>query len=367
VKIVHIIDCLRSGGKERQLVEALKFLTKQESLECELVIMSNEIHYSYIEDLHIETYQILRKSKKDLSVFFRLYKLLKAIKPDIIHCWNSMCSVYALPACKMLGIKFVNNFLQDAPQNLSIKDQDWIRAKLTFPFSDIIAANSYAGLKAYKVPTKKSFCLHNGFDFSRLDNLDSQESIRERFSIQTKHVVGMVASFSDKKDYSTYIRAAKLVTDYRDDVTFVAVGAGEFFEDIKHEIYKNKNQDKVKLLGKQKRVLNIVNCFDIGVLATNIRVHGEGIPNVVMEYMALKKPVIATDCGGNRELVEDNKSGFLVQAENPEKVAEKILFLINNRDKALEIGQNGYNKLKEEFSLEAMGYSFLKLYKELFE
>jgi glycosyltransferase involved in cell wall biosynthesis len=177
----------------------------------------------------------------------------------------------------------------------------------------------------------------------------------------------MVASFSDKKDYSTYIRAAKLVTDYRDDVTFVAVGAGEFFEDIKHEIYKNKNQDKVKLLGKQKRVLNIVNCFDIGVLATNIRVHGEGIPNVVMEYMALKKPVIATDCGGNRELVEDNKSGFLVQAENPEKVAEKILFLINNRDKALEIGQNGYNKLKEEFSLEAMGYSFLKLYKELFE
>ena len=57
--------------------------------------------------------------------------------------------------------------------------------------------------------------------------------------------------------------------------------------------------------GKQKRVLNIVNIFDIGILATQQEIHGEGISNAVMEYMALQKPIIVTDCGGNRELVEE--------------------------------------------------------------
>lgn len=360
MKILHIIDSLRSGGKERQLVEALKFLTRQDGYECELVIMSNEIHYSYLEELHVNTYHIVRKSKKDLLIYCKLYKIIKTIKPDIIHSWESMCSVYALPIAKILNIKFVNGFLRNAPPKLAINSQAWIRSMLTFPFSDVIAANSYAGIETYKVPHKKRACLHNGFDFNRIEGLADKQTVREKLDIQTPYVVGMVASFSKNKDYSTFIDAAQIVLEKRKDITFVAVGEGEYFEYMKNKI-ENEYQENFRFPGNQRCVLNIVNIFDIGILAT----FTEGISNAIMEYMALKKPVIVTDCLGNRELVEDNRTGYIVKPAEPTKLVEKILLLLKNKELAEQFGQNGYSKLKNEFSLDIMGNKFLKLYNNL--
>jgi len=358
MKILHIIDTLRSGGKERQLVEALKYLSKQKNITCELIVMSGDVHYTYLDDLKIETHQFIRKYKKDPSIFFQFYQHFKNTKPDIIHCWNAMCSIYALPAAKLLKIKFVNNFLRNAPVNLSITER--VCAKLTFPFSDKIAANSCAGLKSYNVPLNKSVCMHNGFDFTRIEGLDSKDSTRKLFGINTPRVVGMVASFSEKKDYSTFVKAAHMVLEKRDDVTFIAVGDGQYFDDIKKQI-KPEFNERIRLLGKQQRVLNIVNLFDIGVLAT----YTEGISNSIMEYMALRKPVIATNCEGNREIVENNQTGFLVDSTNPEQIKEKIFLLLDNNKLAERIGLNGYEKLKNEFSLEVMGRQFLALYREL--
>jgi len=360
MKILQLIDTLRSGGKERQLVEVLKFLSREKDITSQLIVMSDDIHYNYIDDLNIKTWQIIRKYKKDLSVFYKFYKLFKETRPDIIHSWSSMCSVYAVLAAKILGIKFVNGSLRDVPPNFSIKNKEWIRAKLTFSFSDKIAANSYAGLKAYNVPENKGVCLHNGFDFNRIQGLDIKESVRKRFDIRTKFVVGMVATFSDKKDYATFVNAAHLILEKRDDVTFIAIGDGEYFEDIKKQI-KPEFKNSIKMPGKQKRVLNIVNLFDIGMLTT----YTEGISNVVMEYMALKKPVITTDCGGSRELVENNHTGFLVEPENPLEIEEKISLLLNNKKLSEEFGRNGFEKLKKEFSLKVMGREFLKLYREM--
>lgn len=360
MRVFQFIDTLRSGGKERQLVELLKWLIDVPGLENELIIMSDVNHYSYLDELRIPTHRLIRKSKRDPYVFTKLYRLLLKRKPDIIHSWDSMCSVYALPVLKILGIKFVNNFIRDAPSNFCYRDKNWIRAKLTFPFSDKIVANSYAGLKSYNIPEKKAFCIRNGFDFSRVDGLASKDDTRGILKIFTKYVVGMVASFSDKKDYNTFIKSANLILDKRDDVTFVAVGDGKKFKSTKHEILP-KFKDRIKFLGKQKRVLNVINIFDIGVLST----FTEGISNVIMEYMSLKKPTIATDCDGNREIVEHGRTGFLVDPANPYQISEKILLLLDRKELSEKLGQNGYDKLKKEFSLDAMGIKFLHVYKDL--
>jgi glycosyltransferase involved in cell wall biosynthesis len=364
VKIVHLTASLRAGGAERQLLETLKFFKNMNEITSEVMVMSDDIHYDYITELNIKVHCIIRKTKKDPSIFIKFYNFFRESKPDIIHSWHSMCSIYAIPAVKLLGIKFINNFLRNAPKYLDLKNLDWNIARLTFPFSDVIAANSYAGLDAYRVPAKKRACLHNGFDFSRIKNLADKKAIRNLFDIHTKYVVGMVASFSNKKDYKTFVDAAHIVLDKRKDITFMAIGGGDNFAEIKNRI-KPEFQEHFKMPGTQKRILNIVNIFDIGILATNTRVHGEGIPNVVMECMALKKPVIVTDCGGNKELVENNITGFLVDPENPKQIAQKISLLLDNDILALELGQTGYKKLKKEFSLDVMGNEFLKLYRRI--
>ncbi len=364
LKILQIIDTLGSGGKERQLVEVLTFLSKRKDVICELIVMSDDIHYTYVDDLNIKIYQVIRKQKKDLSIFYKFYKLFDQIKPDVIHSWSSMCSIYAAFSAKLLGIRFVNGFLRDAPPNLSIKDRVWIRAKLTFPFSDKIAANTYAGLKAYNVPISKSVCLHNGFDFNRIKGLATKDLIRKKFDIQTKYVVGMVATFSDNKDYTTFINAAQSIIEYRDDVTFIAVGDGDNLESCKN-LVKPEFQNRIKFLGRQKNVESIVNIFDMGILATNDKIHGEGISNTIMEYMALEKPVIATDCGGNRELVKEGKTGLLVKAEDPLEMVQKISLLLENKEMTAGLGENGRKRLEFEFNLEKMGNEFLNLYNQM--
>lgn len=181
LKILQITDSLRSGGKERQLVELLTFLSTRKDVTCEIINMSDDVHYTYVDDLNIKTYQVIRKQKKDLSVFFKFYNLFKETKPDVIHSWNSMCSVYAIPAARLLGIKFINGYLRDAPPRFNIKKQEWIRDRLTFPLSDKILSNSFAGLKAYNVPTRKGTCIYNGFNFDRINNLADKKSINRDY------------------------------------------------------------------------------------------------------------------------------------------------------------------------------------------
>lgn len=364
IKVLQFIDSLKVGGKERQLTELLTFLSKKEDISCELIVMSKDFHYSYINDLDIKIHYLIRKTKKDISIFFKLYKLCKKIHPDIIHSWNSMCSIYAAPIAKILKIKFINGFLRDAPPKFNFRNKEWLRAKLTFPLSDVIVANSLAGLKAYKVPKNKGVCIYNGFNFERVSYLQNKEVIREKFEIKTKFVVGMVASFSYRKDYPTFIYAAQSILSKRNDVTFICIGDGDLLEYCK-SLVKPEYKKKIKFLGKQKDVESIINIFDVGVLATNYEVHGEGISNVIMEYMALGKPVVVTDCGGNRELVEDGKMGFIVKPKDPLEMAEKINFLLENRKLAAEFGLRGKERLKKYFNLETMGNNFLKLYKSL--
>ena len=364
MKVIQFIDTLRSGGKERQLVELLKGLAKAEGVDCELVIMSKDIHYSYLNDLDIKVHYLLRKSKKDCSILYRFYQLCKKIRPNIVHSWSSMCSVYALPAVKLLGVSFVNGFLRNAPPNLSFPDKEWIRAKLSFPFSDRIVANSLAGLHAYRVPTVKAIHIHNGFDLERLANLATKAEVRDRYSLDTEKVVGMVASFSDNKDYHTYIDAAQRILEKRDNVTFVAIGDGKNMKKCQ-KMVSPRFQERIKLLGKQREVESISNVFSVGVLASNAVVHGEGISNSIMEYMALGKPVVATDCGGNRELVIDGNNGFIIKHGDVDDLTDKLITLLDDSALAKQFGCQGRQRIANEFSLEKMTRGYIELYRGL--
>jgi len=362
--IVQLIDSLRSGGKERQLVELLKGLVREDGIECELIVMSNADHYTDVHKLGIPVHRLVRKNQRDPAIFWKLYKLLKIIQPDILHSWSSMCSIYALPAVKLLDIKFVNGFLRSAPPSLNFQDKEWRRVKLTFPFSDAIVANSKAGLKAYRAPENKSFCIYNGFDQSRLQNLKPKDEVRQDYKITTPYVVGMVATFSDNKDFATFINAAQMILETRQDLTFVAVGDGPNRLSCQ-QMVEEKNRPFILFPGKLQDVESLVQVFDIGVLVSNAAVHGEGISNTIMEYMALGKPVIATDCGGNRELVVDGETGFIVNDRSVDELAEKILLFLNDNAMCETFGKANIDRLNGVFTLSNLTSDHVKLYQDL--
>jgi glycosyltransferase involved in cell wall biosynthesis len=364
MKILFITDSIGKGGKERRMLELIRNLTTSTNHEVVLVSLSDIIGYDYVFNLPIEFITLKRKFKKDPFIFLKLFKIIKKHSPQIIHSWGSMSNIYALPIAKLLKIKFITSVIANASKNLRYVDKEYFRAKIIFPFADKITSNSISGLKAYNAPVNKSICIYNGFDEQRLTAMKDKTSIRHQLGIGDESIIGMVAGFEERKDYSTLINAAKEVISQKPNSVFILIGDGKFKDAMMQKIPDELKQNII-FLGKIDNIESYINIFDIGVLCTNTNVHQEGISNSIMEYMALGKPVIATEGGGTNEIVIDKITGFLIPPYDPKILADKIVYLIENKQLSTKLGINGLNRVKDTFSIEKMCSQFYSLYDEL--
>lgn len=362
MNILFITDSLKAGGKERQLIELLKYITKEEGINVKLIILSESVDYDYVNNVIKDIHILKRRYKKDLSIYRELYKICKTFRPNIIHSWELMCSIYSLPIARAGGIKFINGIIRYAPAEFGVFTKKWLWVKLTFLFSDIVLSNSDAGLRSYRAPEGKSYRIHNGFDFGRLANIQNASEIKRKYNIFTEKVVGMVARFDKRKDYRSYITSSIDILERRNNVTFVTVGSGDTLNECINMV-PPKYKKHIRFLGHQKDVESIINVFDIGILVSK----EEGISNSIMEYMALKKPVVATMHGGNEEIVEDKRTGFLVKYRDVKDLTGKIEFLLENKDVAMDMGRAGRERLEKEFNTEKMTHEHLKLYKRVLD
>jgi glycosyltransferase involved in cell wall biosynthesis len=362
MRVLHVTESLGAGGKERQIAELLRGLFPHRNIKSFVAVMSEEDFQYEIDREHAQIIPLLRKYRRDVRPFKRLYELVTSLKIDVVHSWGSMCSVYAAPVAKLCGTAFVNGFVRDAPPHMTLRNKNYSRGKLTIPFSDIVVANSRAGLAAYNVPERKGVCIYNGFNPERFVNLTNEAELRGALGIATPHVVGMVANFTPRKDYAGFVEMACNICHLRNDVTFVAVGAGETLSQVRDSV-PPKHSPRIKFLGMRKDVESIANLFTVGVLATNSRLHGEGISNALMECMALGKPIVATDEGGTPELVLEGQTGFLVPSHDAGVLTDRVLKLLNNAELASEFGIEGRRRIETAFSLDAMTNAYLCLYR----
>jgi len=357
LSLLFFIDPLAPGGKERRLPELMKALVPRRDINFELVLMSQKVHYNEVLNLGINIYYIIRKTKRDLSVFNKIFKVIRDYNPGIVHCWESMTAVYVTPACKLHKCKLVNGIVIDSPVKQNIFNKHWLRARLTFPFSDIVVGNSEAGLRAYKAPENKSRVIRNGFDFSRIENLIDENLIRDQLNIKTPFIIGMVASFSENKDYGTYFKSAEKILSERKDVTFLAIGTDTDSYSIRG-LADNKYHENLRFLGARSGIESYINIMDICILST----YSEGISNSILEYMALGKPVIATSGGGTCEIVKDNETGYLISPSSPDQLAGKIKILLDDPVLRKKMGSAGRERIISEFSIDSMVRNYINLY-----
>ena len=175
----------------------------------------------------------------------------------------------------------------------------------------------------------------------------------------------MVAAFESRKDYKALINAAVSFISHNDNIRFVLIGDGADFNEIKSSVPVSL-LNKIIFLGKRSDVESIVNIFDVGILLTNTKVHGEGISNSIIEYMALGKPVIATRGGGTNEVVIDNQNGFLLDADNnKDQLIEKIETLMKDKNLMMDLGKNGNQMAHEKFDLKIMTSHYKTIYQKL--
>ena len=217
-------------------------------------------------------------------------------------------------------------------------------------------------MKAYNLSGNKCRVIYNGIRLERFTGLPEKESVRMQFNIRTTFAIIMVASFSLNKNYDQFLDIAEYLLPIRNDITFVSVGGplGSIteYEKINKRAGKLEN---VLLCGRIECVEALVNACDVGVLFS----YTEGLSNSIIEYMACGKPVIVSDTGGTKEIVENDQTGFLITDETTEVIADMITDLLDHEGKRKTIGENARLLIQKNFTADRMGNDFSQLYSEV--
>lgn len=356
LRILHLVDSLRVGGKERQTVELLKGLCRSGSVESIVVTMGTEQFYvADIQKLGIPLFYLLRHMRWDPTVFPRLLRILRQFRPDIIHTNSEMAMSYAWPLARLMGIKVINGTIRNAFSGRGLR---WRWHELMLHLADARVANSKAGFasRGMRHDGSGNYVIYNGFDTQRFETRVALGSEGLGFDAKGRKVVGMVAEFSDHKDFLTFICAAQEILVHRRDVVFVAVGDGKNLDLCKRMV--SPDEKSIRFLGERKDVEALVQQMDIGVLCT----FTEGISNSVMEYMAAGKPVIVTNGGGSSELIVNGENGFLVPPSNPADVADRIVKLLENPSLAHEMGEAGKARITQSFTCQELAEKTVAIY-----
>ena len=365
VKVLILNDVLTKGGKERRIVELLKYCKQHLDVHFEIIFMHDGVDFPEIYDTGYKINIIDWSYKSKTASLQKIFNITREYKPDIVHSWASMTDIIGVLLKVFFRKKFISSMIADALPFRSYKNKDYLRSKISFRFADVVTSNTQAGLLSYGAPLSKSVCIYNGFDYNRISHLENPEILKKELGFINKYIIGMVAAFESRKDYTTLLLAAKsLLKKYPGKLAFLLLGTGPTVKAMIAEAGEYAPKD-ILFTGLLNNVEEYIDTFDIGVLCTNSSVHGEGISNSLMECMALGKPVIATQGGGTAELISDNETGYLIPANNFDCLEEKIVYLMQNKQKAKNMGLAGKARIQKDFAIDTMCNSFYNIYLKL--
>lgn len=208
--------------------------------------------------------------------------------------------------------------------------------------------------------------IYNGIDPSQFHICENaMNETKDSLGIdRNDKVVGLVANFRPVKDIKNFIKACAFIKEKQKNVRFLIIGTGD--EDTKREIFSYAEKlcllPRLLFLGMIENPMPFVRTFDIGVLSSV----SEGFSNSLLEYGALGIPSVATNVGGNPEIIKDIQTGLLVPPKDSLKLAHGILTLLNDDRLRSELGQNSYRRINNKFTLMATIKSHQELYENLY-
>jgi len=228
----------------------------------------------------------------------------------------------------------------------------WLVKKIISRFSQSIIVPSQAALDSLATGTmmNKARMVHNGIDLAKFAcSCADKESSRLGIPTGTR-VVSIIGTIDKNKRQADFVEAARIVARKKDNVCFLVVGRGSndcYVRSLEQRISELDLSKRIRLTGAKENIPEILALSDIIVSASLV----ECLPRVLMEAMAMGKPVVATRCGGSEELVVHNETGLLVSPARPHELADAIMTLLEKDELAIEMGNRGRQRAVELFSV----------------
>lgn len=360
----HIIDLLENLDKNKFEIYFMYNLDRADSIISEKII-NNEINDVKLIEIKNFNREI---GIKDIKAYISIYKELKKIKPDIVHCHSSKAGVLGRLAAKILGVKSIYYtphayyFQNPNSSKVSKKIYLYIESILSKFFTTKTINVSYGerdiALK-YNLDKLDKFCvIYNGIKEIDEISLDKKKLLVNEFNIKDDDiVVGVIARLNHQKDPHSFIDIAKEITSKNNKVKFIYVGDGELYEEINLRV-NNENIKNIILTGFRSDTDDILSIFDI-FLTTALY---EGMPYALIEACRAKLPIVATDIEGNREVVRDGYNGYLYNTDCIQSIAKLVMNIVESDEKYINFSKKSLQQYEEKFKLYSMIQNYENLY-----
>jgi glycosyltransferase involved in cell wall biosynthesis len=380
-KVLNIIQEDRLGGVSVRILQTAKHLKEDGFTTIVAMPPAKDRKFAdLLDDAGILYYQVknfkrLPPNLKPLTLLrwvlyflpgtISLMRLIKRTKVDIVHANGILCLQGAL-AAKLAGVKLVWHLIMEYPRLLK---------SLLLPFLYLlpdripvvaeVVGRYYFGASS-KLANKVNV-LYEPVDPSKFHPGYNVEEYRRDFELKQKdRVIGIVGSINTQKGYEYFFPAAKMIKEAFPHTKFLVVGKRVetkeiYWQKLQALIANLKIKDDIILTEGKDDIPQRMNVMDIFV-SSSVK---EGCPLVILEAMACQKPVVATRVGGVPELVVDGENGILVSPKDSKAIAEAVLYLLNNPERAREMGMTGRRRAIEYFNLERCVQGHEEMYKSI--
>lgn len=373
MRITHIITGLNDGGAEAVLYR----LCKHERVHQHQVIsLSSSGKYGpMLEALGVAVIALkMSADQPSLLAFFRLVKLLRRAKPDLVQTWMYHADLFGGLAARMAGIQKVvwgirNTTLESGK---SKRTTIWIvklLAKVSWflPAKIIVCAQRAMNVhEALGYDRSKMRFVANGYD---LEDFRPGLDLRGQFraSLYPDHsipLIGTVGRFDPQKDHANLLDALLILAKQGIAFQYLLVGTGLDISSVQITKWISQRglSKHVQLLGQRNDIPYIMNALDLHVLPS---AYGEAFPNVVAEAMACGTPCVVTDVGDAAYIVGD--AGWVVPPGDSSALAEAIaaaLQDLSNPVRSSERSLRSRRRIKEHFGIERMISSYAVVWSE---
>ncbi len=350
-------EALPSGGAERQLALIAGHLP--ERWEVRVWTMGGGPFVDVLRERGQSVDVSPRKARLDVRPAADLWRLLREWRPDVVHSWDWMSTLAALPVCRVLGIPIVDGTIR----NGIARRRRSLPLRVARAASKLVVANSRAGLEAWGVGADKGRVVYNAFDPARWSLCDPDGERPGQSA--GRFTVVMTGRMVAHKDFATVIAAAsELDAGEPGRWRFVLLGDGPERQRLGAIAGDLVARDVVAFVNPGLEVLPLVREADAGVLMSNEAQHREGCSNAIMEYMACRLPVVCSSGGGNPELVLHGETGFLVRGGDRDALVERLRELARDGGLARRMGAAGRTRLEREFTVERLVRSLERVYGE---
>lgn len=369
--IAHVIYYMSVGGLENGLINLVNRLPTAKYRHLIIALTEYNEFSQRIQRDDVEIIALHKRPGHSWKMFIDLFRLFKRYKPDIVHSRNLAALEAQIPAW-LAGV----TYRVHGEHGRDYSDMDgtnWryiLQRRLIRPFVHQYIALSFE-LERYLrekigVPSEKVTRIINGVDIERFHRREGpcREGLPAGFARGSDFVVGTVGRLAPIKDQSTLLQAflelVRRFPAHAANLRLVIVGDGLNRKMLEAKASESGIGEQIWFSGSREDVPHLLAAMDVFVLPSL----AEGISNTIMEAMASGLPVIATDVGGNAELVAEGQTGYLVPRSDPFAMATAMSNYLNHSKRMEKHGAASRARAEQDFSLAVMVDNYSRVYQK---